>query len=310
MRQRLISPHLPVLHQTSPLFLPRQHFLLCQLTQSKLDGYLLGVPDSPGRGRPRKNPDALARWTPPEGWSRLIAWVSPEEKKALKRVAVEAEVPVADLVRSLAAGLAKGVVTHEELLGQVTRGKQVMEKIPTLFERDEHFRVVDKPRPECRWVFDGEGLATEKLDGTNVRLTVRSGLLVRVEKRRNPSKAQKQQGVKDGWYVDTDEFSKEDRWILDAARHTDVTSWPDGEHACEAMGPSIQGNPLGLAEHRCVPFNMSVPSYDGIPRGYADLQAYLATLESRFAPGHLAEGIVFHHPDGRRAKIKRKDFAH
>jgi hypothetical protein len=32
-------------------------------------------------------------------------------------------------------------------------------------------------------------------------------------------------------------------------------------------------------------------------------------LDSRFAPGHLAEGIVFHHPDGRRAKIKRKDFA-
>jgi len=25
-------------------------------------------------------------------------------------------------------------------------------------------------------------------------------------------------------------------------------------------------------------------------------------------PGHRAEGIVFHHPDGRRAKIKRKDF--
>ena len=35
---------------------------------------------------------------------------------------------------------------------------------------------------------------------------------------------------------------------------------------------------------------------------------FLAQLESRYAPGHLAEGIVFHHPDGRRAKIKRKDF--
>jgi len=35
---------------------------------------------------------------------------------------------------------------------------------------------------------------------------------------------------------------------------------------------------------------------------------FLTSLESRYAPGHLAEGIVFHHPDGRRAKIKRKDF--
>jgi hypothetical protein len=218
-------------------------------------------------------------------------------------------VSVADLVRSLASGLAKGVVTPEELLGQVTRGLQVMEKIPTLFERDEHFHVVDKPRQECAWVFGGEGLATEKLDGTNVRLTVRSGQLVRVEKRRNPSKVQKQQGIKDGWYVDTDEFSKEDRWILDAAGNTDVSTWPDGEHACEALGPSIQGNPLGLPDHRCIPFNLEVPRYDDTPRTYADLQRYLAELESKFAPGHLAEGIVFHHPDGRRAKIKRKDFA-
>jgi hypothetical protein len=45
-------------------------------------------------------------------------------------------------------------------------------------------------------------------------------------------------------------------------------------------------------------------------RGYQELRAFLATLDSTFSPGHLAEGIVFHHPNGRRAKIKRKDFAH
>src|SRR5262245_26445289 len=138
-------------------------------------------------GRPRKDPATLARWTPPEGWSRLVAWISPEEKKALKRVAVDADISMADLVRSLAAGLAAGVVTHEDLIGHVRKGLQVMEKIPTLFERDEHFHVVDRPRAECAWVFAGEGVGTEKLDGTNVRLTVRAGQLVRVEKRRNPS---------------------------------------------------------------------------------------------------------------------------
>jgi hypothetical protein len=148
-----------------------------------------------------------------------------------------------------------------------------MEKIPTLFERDEHFHVVDRPRAECAWVFDGEGVGTEKLDGTNIRLTVRSGQLVRVEKRRNPSKVQKQQGIADGWYADADESSSQDKWIFAAARATEVSGWPDGEHPCEALGQSIQGN------------------------------------ESRYAPGHLAEGIVFHHADGRRAKIKRKDFA-
>src|SRR5207249_2561967 len=161
------------------------------------------------------------RWTPPEGWSRLVAWLSPEEKKALKRVAVESDVAVADLIRALAGGLASGAITHEELLGYVVKGTLVMEKIPTLFERDERFHVVDRPRAECAWVFDGAGVGTEKLDGTNVRLTVRSGQLVRVEKRRNPSKAQKQQGIVDGWYVDTAEGSAEDKWILAAAGNTD-----------------------------------------------------------------------------------------
>jgi hypothetical protein len=38
------------------------------------------------------------------------------------------------------------------------------------------------------------------------------------------------------------------------------------------------------------------------------LQDFLERADSLFSPGHLAEGIVFHHPDGRRAKIKRRDF--
>jgi hypothetical protein len=270
---------------------------------------VIGMAEGGQRGRPRKDPERLARWIPPEGWSRLVAWISPEEKRALKLVALDAGVPVADLVRALAGGLAAGAITHADLLGQVRKGMQVMEKIPTLFERDEHFRVVDRPRAECAWVFSGEGTGTEKLDGTNVRLTVRSGHLVRVEKRRNPTKVQKQQGIVDGWYVDTDEYSAEDKWVLVAARGTDVATWPDGEHACEALGPRIQGNPLGLDEHVCVPFNLEVPAFEDVPRGYAEIRDFLEKLESRFAPGHLAEGIVFHHPDGRRAKIKRKDFA-
>ena len=245
---------------------------------------------------------------PPEGWSRLVAWVSPEEKKALKLAAVEAGVPVADLIRALASALSGEVLTHDELLGHVRKGAQVMEKIPTLFERDDRFRVVDRPRAECAWVFSGEGTPTEKLDGTNVRLTVRSGQLVRVEKRRNPTKLQKQQGIVDGWYADADEHSAEDKWILAAARNTDVSGWPDGEHSCEALGPRIQGNPLELPECRCVPFNLQAPKYQDAPRSYSELREFLAALESKFAPGHLAEGIVFHHPDGRRAKIKRKDF--
>src|SRR5262245_17287353 len=44
-----------------------------------------------------------------------------------------------------------------------------MKKIPTMFERDwngDRSRVLDKPHPDCGWVFAGEGRVTRKLDGT------------------------------------------------------------------------------------------------------------------------------------------------
>jgi hypothetical protein len=239
----------------------------------------------------------------------LVVWISANERKALKRVAVEADTSVAQVIRALANGLAHGVVTGDELLNQVRKGIQVMEKIPTIFERGDGFKVMNQPRKGCEWVFAGEGRATEKIDGTNVRITVRSGQVVRVEKRRNPNKIQKQQGIIDGWYVDADEFGKEDKWIFESVRGTDVSGWPDGEHSAEAVGPHVQGNPLGLPKDICVPFNLEIPAYDDVPRTYEGLKAFLANLDSKFSPGHLAEGIVFHHPDGRRAKIKRKDFA-
>ena len=261
------------------------------------------------RGRPRKDPQRLATWVPPEDWSRLVVWISAEERKALKRVALEADTSVAQLIRALANGLSFGAITSDELLNHVRKGIQVMEKIPTIFERGEGFKVINRPRKECDWVFAGEGRATEKLDGTNCRITIRAGQVVRVEKRRNPSKLQKQQGIIDGWYVDADEYSTEDKWIFEAVRGTEVHGWPDGEHSVEALGPSIQGNALGLPKHLCVPFNLEIPAYEEVPRSFDGLKAFLEKLDSRFAPGHLAEGIVFHHPDGRRAKIKRKDFA-
>ena len=91
-------------------------------------------------------------------------------------------------------------------------------------------------------------------------------------------------------------------------RGVDISGWPDGEHSAEALGPNIQGNPLGLAQNMCLPFNLDAPIYKTVPTTFEGLRAFLNTLDSLFSPGHTAEGIVFHHPDGRRAKIKRKDF--
>lgn len=74
------------------------------------------------RGRPRKNPHQLVQWQPPEDWVRVVAWVSPAESKALKRVAVESDTSVANLIRCLAAGLAEGVIEAEEIIHPIKRG--------------------------------------------------------------------------------------------------------------------------------------------------------------------------------------------
>lgn len=182
-----------------------------------------------------------------------------------------------------------------------------MKKIETIFDRGDDFKVIDKPREGCEWVFAGEGVVTEKLDGTNVRLTVEKGKIVHVEKRRNPSKAEKAQGVEPG-YVDASRDDPSDKHIFRATDNTNVSNQPDGLHEAEAVGPKIQGNSLGLDQTACYPF-MSMPVIlPDMPRNFQAISDYVCNLDSVFNPEHKAEGIVFHHPDGRMAKIKRKDF--
>lgn len=187
-----------------------------------------------------------------------------------------------------------------------------MEKIPTLFKRGDDHKVIDDWQEGCEWVLSAHGVATEKLDGMNVRLTVRNGTIVRLEKRRNPSKRQKHEGIATPWYVDMDEYGSEDKWLVIAAHNTKTEIWPDGEHPCEAVGPHIQGNSLALEEAVCVPFKL-YPEWLLLtpppPRSFEALKAYLMDFESQYSAGHQGEGIVWHHPDGRMAKIKRKDFA-
>ena len=197
-----------------------------------------------------------------------------------------------------------------------------MRKIPTIVVRGDNGEITMETHPDCAWVVAGEGVATEKLDGTNVWLTVRAGQVVRVEKRRNPTREQKAEGIVDPWYVECDDFfdsvlNPANKWIHAAVVGTDTAAWPDGEHCCEALGPKIQGNPLQLEDHVCVPFDLYAPGVPdvGAPllldlhrRSFLGLRDDLRAASSLYSPGAPMEGIVFHHPDGRRAKIKRKDF--
>jgi len=183
-----------------------------------------------------------------------------------------------------------------------------MQKIPTIFDRDwEGNRgVIDKPIPECEWVFKGEGVATEKVDGTNIKVRIEDEKIVHVWKRKNPSKEQKKQGI-EPWYVDADRDDPQDKHIFRAVDNENVSMFFDGEYSCEAYGGKIQGNPLGV-EPGLYFFTLVPRILVDIPRDFEGLGTCLQSLDSMISPGHLAEGIVFRHPDGRMAKIKRKDF--
>ncbi|MEO1054731.1 MAG: hypothetical protein AAFX87_29130 [Bacteroidota bacterium] len=186
-----------------------------------------------------------------------------------------------------------------------------MEKIQTIFDRnwETDRRVNEKANVE----FDFEGaVATEKLDGTNIRLTVRSGTIVRVEKRRNPTKIQKQKGIKEPWYVDADDRDPQDKWVFDAVNNTDFLNVPDGEWSAEAIGKNIQANPLNLPDNTV--FIFSLPAWreritlTDVPNTYEALKAWLPAQKSKIGIDVGIEGIVWHHPNGQRVKIKVKDF--
>ena len=188
-----------------------------------------------------------------------------------------------------------------------------MEKIPTIFDRNwDTNRKVNEQLVVKNFDF-ANAIATEKLDGTNVRVTVRNHIVVRLEKRRNPDKLQKAKGIVDPWYVDAKENDSEDTYIFDALKNTNFSTVPDGEWSAEALGEKIQGNPLQLIGHTL--FIFSLPdwlarvTFDQVPTDFEALKHWLPKQQSKFGQNVGIEGIVWHHlQTGQMCKIKIKDF--
>lgn len=177
-----------------------------------------------------------------------------------------------------------------------------MKKTPTMFERDwegDRSRVLPVVTRGCEWVLAGEGAATRKLDGTSCMVT--DGLLYKrreLKKDEAPpaefllSDHDQETGKTVGWMPVED--GPEDKWHR--AAFAEEIGWPDGTY--ELIGPKVQGNPEGWMGHQLIRHGSIAE--DDVPRDFAGLAQWLATQD--------IEGIVFHHPDGRMAKIKLRDF--
>ena len=189
-----------------------------------------------------------------------------------------------------------------------------MEKIPTLFDRDwEGNRgVIDEPIVDLDFLKENF-LATEKVDGTNIRCTIRGGECIRLEKRRNPSKEMKQKGIILPWYVEAKEDDPQDKWLFDAVSNSDFLGVIDGDYSGEAFGPNIQGNPLKVISNRIFLFGcnevLAQHVCPNVPTNFEDLKNWLQSARSTFNIDCGIEGIVWWNPTtGDRYKIKLKDF--
>lgn len=186
-----------------------------------------------------------------------------------------------------------------------------MRKIPTIFKRnpDSMKDLLNEHHPACEWVFSGEGTLTRKYDGTCCM--IKDG---RLFKRREVKKGKpdpldfiladhdKITGKRVGW-VPLVKGRKDDRWYWEAFREAmDRNSGIVPDATYELVGPKIQGNPEGYTSHVLIAHaglstELFIPDFEltmsGIKTALQDL---------------AVEGFVWHHPDGRMAKIKKRDF--
>lgn len=179
-----------------------------------------------------------------------------------------------------------------------------MNKVPCVWQREftkkgKVARLLETVTPGCEWVIAGEGLATRKWDGTAVM--VKAGRLYKRLDIKNMKAAPpgwiecsrlEDSGSKPGWFPVGD--GPEDQWHREAWEICSDAA--DGTY--ELCGPKLQGNPEGFARHTLVQHGIEV--HHEAPRTQEGLKAYLAPLD--------VEGLVFHHPDGRMAKIRKGDF--
>lgn len=175
-----------------------------------------------------------------------------------------------------------------------------MKKIPTIFVRDMSAQpalVTAEVTPGCEWVFAGEGVPTRKFDG--MCCLVRDGVLYKRREVRlgklDPEGFElvdedPETGKRVGWVKVGD--GPEDKYFREPELPFDGTY--------ELVGPKVQGNPEGVDCHAFMRHGACLieSRYDAV--SFDGLKTYLADND--------IEGIVWHHRDGRMAKIKGKDF--
>lgn len=181
-----------------------------------------------------------------------------------------------------------------------------MKKMKSLFKRQfEYNRIVkclNEVEPECKWVLDGEGWATEKLDGTCCLIQDRK-IYRRYDYKKGrilPKGAIPCQEEPDHitghfphWVLCT-EKEPNDKYHIEAFKRQQELE--NGTY--ELIGIHFNSNPYNLDTDILVKHGSII--LENVPRNYEGIKKYLEN--------HNIEGIVFYRENGQMCKIKRSDF--
>lgn len=192
-----------------------------------------------------------------------------------------------------------------------------MPKLDSPFIREmtkSGYIVKDEINPGYEWVFEDESvMAIEKLHGTNVSINIQDGIITGVWNRteRIP------------FFNKTKSFIIEG--LLNSYQKGYIEFLKDGQHFGELIGPRVSSNREGVNDLYNLQKNIWIPfaSYGQKHLRYKCWGKYPKTFESisdwfkelmplyNMRKGHkdgFVEGIVFTHPDGRMAKLRRDMF--
>ena len=183
-------------------------------------------------------------------------------------------------------------------------------------EIDGAYVVTPEIAEGYEWVFNDESvLAVEKLHGTNVSILIQDGVITSIWNRTeripffNKGKSHIIKGLLESYGKGYMEFL------------------PDGQHFGELIGEGVNGNPYKIKGNIWIPFatyakeHLHYKSWGKYPKDFATISEWFKTLIPLYCwrihgkelcdknPDFaFVEGIVFTHPDGRMAKLRRDMF--
>ncbi len=187
-----------------------------------------------------------------------------------------------------------------------------MPKLESPFVRAEneagHYVVTGQIAEGYEWVFaDDSVMAIEKLHGTNVSIAIQDGQIVGLWNRteRLPFFNKGKQHIVTG--------------VLNAYAKGYTEFLADGQHFGELIGPKVNGNPYKLDEPLWLPFEtygqnrLRYKCWGKYPKTFESISEWFKELWSLYMTRRgdkegFVEGIVFTHPDGRMAKLRRDMF--